>query len=661
METLTDFPRKVIEWPDVRIPMPDGVTLSARIWLPEDAEESPVPAILEHLPYRKRDGTIARDQLTHPYLAGHGYACIRVDMRGNGDSQGLMEDEYTQQEWDDAIAVMRWVADQRWTTGDWGMMGISWGGFNALQVAALRPEGLKAVISLCSTVDRYADDIHYKGGCMLGENLGWAAQMLAYSSRPPDPEVAGDTWRDMWLERLEAQPFLLETWLEHQRRDEYWKHGSVCEDFSAIDVPVLAIGGWHDGYRNTPSALVKGIGGETRAIVGPWIHKYPHYAKPEPAIGFLQEALRWWDQWLKGIDTGIGMSVAERYWLMDSVAPARWLDERPGRWIALDQPSEEQGLFLGADGLQTSEEPFSVNVASPQICGDGTGEYFPFAMGPELPDDQSGDDAMSAVFDGSAMKRDTDIVGAPRLRLTLTPKGTAGQLAIRLCDLRPDGTSALISHGFLNLKHHASHETPAALEPGTPLEIEITLDQCAYRLPEGHGLRVAVSTAYWPFIWPDAEGAGVEITAGLLVLPVRPTATGDESAFASPEGAAPWEAETLRAPTMKRQVQETADGTRTIRIDTDTGEFRDLAHGLTTGSVCREDWQIRPDDPLSASGNIRWTTTMSRGDWNIRTECRAWLTATATHWHPRAKLEAWEGDEKVIEKSFARDIPRDGI
>lgn len=641
--------------------MPDGVELSARIWLPVDAEENPVPAILEHLPYRKRDGTIARDQLTHPYFAGHGYAAIRVDMRGNGDSQGLMHDEYEQQEWDDAIAVMNWVAAQTWSTGSWGMMGISWGGFNALQVAALRPEGLKAVISLCSTVDRYADDIHYKGGCMLGENLGWAAQMLAYSSRPPDPEVVGDAWREMWLERLEAQPFLLETWLSHQRRDAYWQHGSVCEDWSAIQVPVLSVGGWHDGYRNTPAALVAGLKVPVKAVVGPWIHKYPHYAKPEPAIGFLQEALRWWDHWLKGIDTGVEGENAQRLYLMDSIAPERWVDERPGRWIAVDGPVEEQGLYLGARGLVTSEAPFEREIASPQTCGDGSGEYFPFAFGPELPGDQTDDDAMSACFDGSEMGRDTDIVGAPRLRLSVVPGGASGQLAVRLCDLRPDGTSALITHGFLNLRHRHSHATPEDLEPGKPVEVEVVLDQCAYRLPQGHRLRVAVSTACWPFIWPDPEGAGVTITGGLLALPVRPTAMADETAFAGPEGAPPWDAKVLRKPQMTRQVQESADGTRTIQIDTDDGEIRDRSHGLATGSVCREDWQIRPDDPLSASGNIRWVTTLERGDWKITTECRAWLTATATHWHPRARIDAWEGDTLVFSKTFASDIPRDGI
>ena len=205
MKTVTDFPRKIVEFPDMGIVMPDGCRLSARVWMPEDAAENPVPAILEHLPYRKRDGTTARDSLTHPYLAGHGYACIRVDMRGNGDSEGLMEDEYSEQELQDAVDVIAWLAAQPWCSGTVGMMGISWGGFNALQVAAKQPPALKAIVTLCSTDDRYADDIHYKGGLLLNENMGWGATMLSYSSRPPDPALVGERWREMWLERLRAR------------------------------------------------------------------------------------------------------------------------------------------------------------------------------------------------------------------------------------------------------------------------------------------------------------------------------------------------------------------------------------------------------------------------------------------------------------------------
>ncbi len=251
-----------------------------------------MPAILEYLPYRKRDGTIVRDHLTHPYFAGHGYACVRVDMRGCGEADGVLEDEYSEQEQDDGVEVIDWIAAQDWCTGKVGMMGISWGGFNGLQIAALEPEPLKAIITLCSTDDRYADDIHYKGGCLLNENLGWGATMLAYSSRAPDPLLYGEKWYEAWMERLEAEPFLSARWLKHQRRDSYWKHGSVCEDYSRIKAAVLAVGGWNDAYSNAIPRMINGMTSPVRAIIGPWTHKYPHFAVPEPRIGFLQEALQ---------------------------------------------------------------------------------------------------------------------------------------------------------------------------------------------------------------------------------------------------------------------------------------------------------------------------------------------------------------------------------
>lgn len=268
MRTVETFPHKITEQADMGIVMPDGCRLSARVWMPEEADENPVPAILEFLPYRKRDGTTARDNLTHPYFAGHGYACLRVDMRGNGDSEGLMEDEYSEQELQDACDVIKWIAAQSWSTGKVGMMGISWGGFNSLQVAAMQPDALKAIITLCSTDDRYADDIHYKGGLLLNENLGWGATMLSYSSRAPDPALVGEKWRDMWLERLDNEPFLPAVWLNHQTRDGYWQRGSVCEDFSKIKAATLAIGGWGDAYKNAVSRLMTGITAPVKGIIG---------------------------------------------------------------------------------------------------------------------------------------------------------------------------------------------------------------------------------------------------------------------------------------------------------------------------------------------------------------------------------------------------------
>ncbi|MDX1594934.1 MAG: CocE/NonD family hydrolase, partial [Gammaproteobacteria bacterium] len=280
MKIVDRFPHRVEVHDDVRITMRDGTELAARLWLPESAKHEPAPAILEYIPYRRRDGTAARDAANHGWFAGHGYACLRVDMRGSGDSGGILEDEYTQQELDDGVEVLRWLGEQPWCTGRVGMMGISWGGFNALQIAAMDPPELCAVISASSTDDRYADDVHHMGGCLLGDNLSWASIMFAFNSLPPDPQSVGDSWREIWLERLEhCSPWLV-TWLEHQRRDRFWRHGSFCEDFSAITCPVFAVSGWADGYSNAVFRLLEKLDVPRRGLVGPWGHLYPHMGQP---------------------------------------------------------------------------------------------------------------------------------------------------------------------------------------------------------------------------------------------------------------------------------------------------------------------------------------------------------------------------------------------
>ena len=237
------------------IPMPDGKRLAARIWRPENCVDRPVPGILEYIPYRKGDFTAVRDSGLHPWFAARGYACVRGDLRGSGDSDGVLKDEYLEQELADGENVIRWIADQPWCDGNVGMIGISWGGFNGLQIAARNLPQLKALITVSSTDDRYADDVHYMGGCLLSDNLSWAATMFAYNSCPPDPMVVGDRWKKMWIDRLEHSGLWLHTWLSHQTRDEYWKHGSVCEDFFAIQCPVYAVSGWADGYSDRKSVV----------------------------------------------------------------------------------------------------------------------------------------------------------------------------------------------------------------------------------------------------------------------------------------------------------------------------------------------------------------------------------------------------------------------
>ncbi len=653
--------RNVTEDADMGITLSDGTRLSARVWRPDDVAGAAVPAILEFLPYRKRDGTCGRDALTHPYFASHGYACLRVDMRGNGDSDGFMTDEYTPQELADAVEVINWIAAQDWCTGTVGMMGISWGGFNALQVAALAPKPLKAIITLCSTVDRFADDIHYKGGCLLNENLGWGATMLSYSSRAPDPALVGERWREMWLERLQAEPHLPELWASHQHRDAYWQHGSVCQDYAAIKAATLAIGGWGDGYKNAVQALIENLDAPVKGIVGPWIHKYPHIAVPEPRIGFLQEALRWWDKWLKGIETGVESDPDLRLFVMDSEEPKPWYDRRSGRWIDQDfRNAPQKVLHLGAAGLGENASPFTSVIDSPADTGMASGEYCAIWLGPELPSDQRRDDALSTCFETETLDGDIAIVGAPRVTLTLANDTPVAQIAVRLNDVHPNGATSRITYGVLNLSHRDSSETPAPMPAATPTRVSLKLDQIAYTIPAGHRLRLSISNAYWPLIWPAPGASKLTLTTGQIALPLLHEGTGDADRFAPPEAAPPWRTRTLReASNIRETTFDQQSGVTTLRIVDDFGEVEDLDHGLINGSIAREWWDIHPDDPLSAHGRTHWSDRIARGDWSVRTETFSQMWADAQTFHITARIEAYEGDTLIFERDFSSKIPRD--
>ncbi len=519
MTVRTEFPRPVREIEHTWLHLSDGTRLAARIWLPEDAEDDPVPAVLEYLPYRKTDGTVVRDAKRQPYLAGHGYAAVRVDMRGTGDSDGVLTDEYTQQEQDDALEILAWIAGQPWCTGKLGMWGISWGGFNSLHIAALRPPGLGAIMTLCSTDDRYADDVHYRGGCVLGlDMLHWSSSMLTWNARPPDPRLYGDGWREEWMRRLETLSPWVEHWLGHQRRDEYWKHGSVCEDYSAIECPVYAVGGFVDGYTNAVPRLLEGLSVPRKGLIGPWAHAFPDDALPGPSIGFLQEAVRWFDHWLKGAENGVMDDPMLRVWMQDSVPPQPMYDVRPGRWVAEPEwPSPNIGSRAWELPLDEPRELLGF-----QANGTEAGVWCAEGQSADLAADQRPDDALSLVFDSEPLEEPLEILGFPEARLELAVDRPNALVAVRLCDLAPDGASALVTRGILNLAHRESHEHATPLEPGRRYDVRVPLDVIAHSFPAGHRLRVAVSPTYWPWAWPSPEPVRLTLYSGALDLPERP-------------------------------------------------------------------------------------------------------------------------------------------
>jgi uncharacterized protein len=666
---VTEFPRRVREIENIFIPLSDGCRLAARIFLPEDAEADPVPAILEFLPYRKRDGTAERDALTHPYFAGYGYAGVRVDMRGSGESDGLLEDEYIKQEQDDCLEVIAWLAKQSWCTGAVGMMGISWGGFNGLQVAARRPPALKAVITICSTDDRYADDIHFMGGALLNANLGWASTMFAYMSRPPDPALVGERWRELWLSRLRQTPLLVETWLRHQRRDGYWKHASVGEDFSRIACPVYAIGGWADGYTNAIPRLLAGLKVPCKGLIGPWAHKYPHFALPGPAAGFLQDALRWWDKWLKGVETGIMDEPQLRAWILDSVRPQTWYAERPGRWVAESAwPApgiKQHRLFLGDPGLAERAGPERpLLLSSPESTGSHAGIWCPHGFAPDEPGDQREEDAKSLVFDTEPLAARIEILGAPVVELEVSADRPEAKLAVRLCDVHPDGASTRVSYGILNLTHRESHEQPSPLEPDRRYKVRIQLNDIGYAFPPGHRVRLAVSNTYWPITWPTRERAAITLFSGAssILLPVRAPKPADEALAPLPpvQSAQPERRTTLRGGRTERLIErDIATGETVHRLVDDGGDVRIDANGLEVCSVKVSEYRIRDEDPLSAVAEARWTQTVGRGAWRTRTETWTRMTATPDAFLIHATLDAYEGDARVWSQNWDCAVPRD--
>jgi uncharacterized protein len=673
MKVVTDLPRKVRRIDHVWIPLSDGTRLGARIWLPEDAESDPVPAILEYIPYRKGDGTAQRDQPRHAYFAGHGYAVLRVDLRGSGESDGVLHDEYLPQEQGDALEVLRWAAAQPWCTGATGMFGISWGGFNGLQVAAHAPPELKAVISLCSTDDRYADDVHYRGGAVLAlEMLSWGASMLSFNAIAPDPEVAGPGWRDAWLERIDRVDPYEHEWLRHQRRDAYWKQGSVCEHFDAIKCPVYAIGGWADGYSEAVLRLVANLGAPSKGLLGPWSHAFPDEAEPGPAIGFLQECLRWWDQWLKGEDTGIAAEPALRVWMQEPVAPAARHVERPGRWVAEGSwPSpriEDRRLRLG-DGVLADEPDDSggrrLEISTDLLCGLDSGVWCGDGGASDAAPDQRADDGRGLSFTSKPLPERIELLGTACVELELESDRPVAQLAARLCDVAPDGTSLLVTRGVLNLTHRDSHEHPEPLEPGRRTRVAVELDGIAQAIPAGHRMRLALSPAYWPWLWPAPEPVtlAVHTHRSALVLPLRPPRPEDDELrpFGEPEGARPLQVETLEPDEGGRRVtRDFASGRTELTFDWATGgRYRLVEAGLTAGCWASTTYSIVASDPLSAEVRCHTSTELGRDGWLTRAEIRAVMDADAERFRVRTELEAFENGERVRRREWSFETPRD--
>jgi predicted acyl esterase len=631
--------------------MPDGVGLAATLYLPDPAL-GPQPCLLEALPYRKDDLTWSYAETYVELRDQHAYAVCRLDLRGTGSSAGDATDEYPEVEQTDLVAVVGWLAEQPWCDGNVGMWGTSYSGFNALQVACERPPALKAVCAIYASDDRWTDDVHWRGGALrLVDLVDYCHYMTPMSMLPPVPAVWGEGWREEWRHRLATQEPWVLTWLRENRDGAYWRHGSVRSDglgngYDRIDCAVMLVAGWADGYRNNSFRTVEALrraGVPHRLLAGPWVHADPTTAFPGPRIDLTREMVAWWDRWLRGRDVVHHDRVD--VFVRSSTRPEPDLEMHAGRWVCDEWPSGASVVDTRTlDGPRTLRVDPDVGVSAWIDCAG----HLPWGLSL----DQREDDARSLTWqwdgDGEVL------VGHPRVRLRLSADAPAASVSVKLCDVFPDGTSALVTRGSLDLAYrdgvHAP-ASPAPLQPGREHDVEVVLDACAYELAPGQRLRLSVAGADWPNTVAPPAPVRLTVHGGSLELPLwqgdgrppAPFAAGADTSSEDPSGV-DW--------TVTRDVLR-----RTTTCAVRHGSSYPVPHGGTAseqyaGEVAVDRRTFAQHAAAECTFRLTWPGV------DVRVGATMRVDVSEAGYDVVIDADAHDGDEHVSHREWREHVPR---
>ncbi len=651
------------------VTMRDGTRLACRLWIPENAEKNPVGVVLEAVPYSKRDGTRDRDNDWADMFCPYGFAFARLDLRGSGESDGLLRDEYLAQEQQDIVDAISFLASQPWSNGSVGMRGISWGGFSSLQVAALNPPALKAIITACSTDNRYSDDAHYIGGVLGLTCLHWGTLFRNVLVDAPDPAIVGERWREMWMERLNNAPAIHAEWIRHATYDEYWKHGSVEQDYGAIKCGVYAVGGQVDAYSAAIPRLLEGLSAPRKGLIGSWGHQFPQGGNPGPALDWVKEEVRWWSHWLHGIDTGIMNEPMLRAYVNERTPSEVWPADTPGHWVAEAQwpsPNVRKKIWhLNDGGLQEKQGAQSARSVVPhQTLGTAKREWLPFNMKIDLPGEQSHDDSLALVFDSAPLDRDMEMLGLGEVRLRIAADRPVAKVVVRINEVLADGKSWSVTYGVLNLTHRQSHSDPSLLEPGKSYDVTVPLAYGAHRFKRGSLIRVAISEALWPMLAPSPEPVTLTMTTGVsrLVLPIRPYRAGQgvgEMPAILRDRQAPQKVGfmSVEGETLKQSGPDAEGRVTIIRNDPPSKYLIPDIKTERTGQS-RMELSVRDDDPTSSVWRVTSGWGSTRPDWDFRTLSTTELRMTKHEFIVTETMQAFEREEKIFDKTMENRIAR---
>jgi uncharacterized protein len=706
---LLHVPLDVVPQPEsiafrVHYPGKASIELRGHFWYNAPARKAgrPVPAIVELNPYRRRDGMLYVDSMMYPWFAFKEYLCFRVDLQGSGDSDGLMHDEYSDEELSYCVQVVEQIARLPFCDGNVAMMGKSWSAINALMVAARddAPAALRTVLFCCGTDDRFNDDVHYKGGAMMYDNASWAESMWGWMPMPPDPAIVGDRWKAMWRERIDAMDFWFDRWASHQTRDAYWRDTSVRDRMAKIRIPVYVVSGWQDGYKNPAMRILTALGERgvpVEGVIGPWGHKYPFDGFPGPHIEWLDYIVtHWWDRWLKGITPEAAQRPQLLIWMGESRGPQRTPDYRDrGRWVAEDwrwqqriRPLElamqpERRLTVRPATAQRSHERW-LWASSDALLGTDVLETSSWGEceNPDLPGDQRDNDRASLSFDTPPLSADIACLGRPLVRMVMRCNRPLGSIAVRLCEIEPlTGRSHMVTWNLWSLAYRQGElGPPAAVPVDAPFSVELPLDVIGHVFRRGWRIRLSVSPAFTPALWANPQPYTIGLLAGGnasdVVLPLREARSADDAvtarfaasqtSYVDPSIYAPI-ARTVREATNVRTARVERHGAQRrliVRKLLDSGSYvyGGLLEGLLVDERAEEGFTAIAGSPLSAVATSRYDSRLRRGSWDVRavTTTNIWSDASGAQSEFRysATVEAYIGSRPFARRSVDGRIPR---
>jgi putative CocE/NonD family hydrolase len=658
-----------MELREAMIPMPDGVRLAADLYVPTGGDPGErFPVLLEYLPYRK-DESRARNWAVYSYFVRRGYVVARVDIRGTGNSEGrLIPYEYSDIENDDGEVVIDWLSRQPFSLGAVGMFGISWGGFNSIHLAMRSPPALEAIVAIDATDDLYQDDVHFMDGVLHLDSWEMAQDLDNAMPGAPDFVIDEAYFRD----RFDTEPWML-TYKKQQRDGAFWDRTALKANYGALRIPSFLIGGWYDGYRDSIPRMLEHVEAPVKAMVGAWHHTFPNQPYPQPGMEWRREAVRWFDHWLLGRDTGIMEEPRLAVYVREAHGPGPYLEYAPGAWRweegwPIDRV-ENRDLFPTLDGDLAD---------SPSTPGEHRLGYVPSigieAGGPvmwwgDVAPDQRPTDAFSLVYETAPLTEDVEVLGLPRALLRVAADAPHANWFARLNDVAPDGTVVQVTGAGFNGTHRESPRDPRPLVPGEAFDLDIEMHFTSWVFPAGHRIRLSISNAQWPMMWPSPYPMTTTLALGAgsgtrLNLPVVPRAARPAPEFGAIE-------EDPVYPGYESVDTGSTSGYGEIeRVEQITSPPTTKVHASNTGAY-RYPWGVHryrerivhtthDDDPArtSMTGDHRMEVELDDGR-VLRWESELAFESDAENFHYRYTRRLYRNGDLLRERTWTETIPRD--